>query len=275
MNAYRNKVAIITGAGSGIGRELAMQIARRGGVVVGCDINQENITAARDAINNTCAGSMTALTVDVTDYDAVKETVDGAVASHGHIDYMFNNAGIGIGGEARDIAIEDWRAVLDVNLYGVVNGVAAAYPVMVEQGFGHIVNTSSFSGLVPLPGHVSYTTSKYAVIGLSHSLRMEAAPLGVKVSVVCPGRVETPVFESAKMVNYDREKAMKIVNSAPGMSTEECVRHILRGVARNEETIIPSGYVKHLWRLERAGPLLLHRIITRAIGIMPGPRKED
>lgn len=272
MSTFKNKVVIITGAGSGIGRGLSLELIRRGALVTACDINEKRLEELSESIHDAAGSRLSACRLDVTDYDAVKKVVDDTVAAHGRLDYVFNNAGIGIGGEARDISIDDWRAVLDVNLNGVVNGVAAAYPFMAAQGFGHVVNTSSFDGLVPGPGHIAYTTSKFGVMGLSYALRMEAALHGVKVSVVCPGRVETPIFETSKMVGYDREKAMKVVNSAPGISVEKCVKTILRGVEKNEEVIIPSDYVRVLWRLERIAPRLVHNISSQVLKSPLNPR---
>ena len=107
---------------------------------------------------------------------------------------MFNNAGIAIGGSAHDYGIQEWNQIIDVNLRGVVNGVQAAYCIMIKQGFGHIVNTASITGLMPTPGQVAYSMTKHAVVGLSLSLRAEAALLGIRVSVLCPGAIRTPIL---------------------------------------------------------------------------------
>src|SRR5207248_6593438 len=114
---------------------------------------------------------------------------------HGRLDLMVNNAGIGIGGETRELLLAHWDRIIDVNLRGVVHGVHAAYPVMIEQGSGHIVNTASLAGLLPSPGATPYAMTKHAVVGLSLSLRGEAAAYGVRVTAVCPGVVETPILD--------------------------------------------------------------------------------
>jgi len=141
---------------------------------------------------------------------AVTRCVAGGLAeetasAYGRLDYQFNNAGIAIGGDARDLTLDQWRRVLDVDLYGVLYGTLAAYPIMVNQGFGHIVNTSSAAGLLPTPLNAPYCTAKHAVVGLSLSLRAEGADLGVKVSAVCPGYVRTPIFGNAVVVNLPRK----------------------------------------------------------------------
>jgi NAD(P)-dependent dehydrogenase (short-subunit alcohol dehydrogenase family) len=118
------------------------------------------------------------------------------VQQSGAIDYLFNIAGITIAGEARDLSREIWRKVIDVNLNGVINTTVYAYQQMVRQGHGYIVNMASVQGLVPVPIEAPYVASKYAVVVLSQALRVEGCELGVKVSEVCPGMVETPIFDS-------------------------------------------------------------------------------
>src|SRR5262249_54809852 len=130
--------------------------------------------------------------------DAVQALVGQVATSAGRLDYLFNNAGILIAGEAHYFEIEDWDRVIDVDFRGVVNGVQAAYPIMRRQGFGHLVNTSSIAGLVPVAGFLSYSSSKHGVVGLSTSLRIEAATAGVRVSVLCPGTVETAIAAGGK-----------------------------------------------------------------------------
>jgi NAD(P)-dependent dehydrogenase (short-subunit alcohol dehydrogenase family) len=261
MTNDKGKTAIITGAGGGIGRELSRLMGKRGAHVVACDL-KESAAAETAALINDAGGSAEAKTLSVTDYEAVQALADEIAGSRGSIDYLFNNAGIGIGGEARDFSINDWRTVLDVNLYGVVNGVTAVYPIMAKQGSGHIVNTASLDGLVPFPMHVSYTASKYAVVGLSQALRIEGAPLGVRVSVACPGRVKTAIFDTTRLINSDREKTMRIVNAAPAITAETCASRIVGGMDRNEELILPSAYARFMWGLERVSPELTHGLMS-------------
>jgi NAD(P)-dependent dehydrogenase (short-subunit alcohol dehydrogenase family) len=258
---FKGKVAIITGAGSGIGKALAEELAQRGAHVVISDINAGRIEKVAEGISHS-AGKVTAFTLDVSDHVAVKKMIDDTVAAHSRIDYLFNNAGIAVGGPAKDFLLDDWRKVIDTNLYGVVYGVAVAYPIMVKQGFGHIINTASIEGLVPSFATASYITSKYGVVGLSNALRIEGAEHGVKISVVCPGYVSTAIFNDSKNINIDRE----ILQEPPdwvGVTPEECSKTVLRGVERNEAFIVVTFFAKLLWVLNRISPGLFIRMMQR------------
>ncbi len=265
MAFFKGKTAIITGAGSGIGQALGESLAQQGAITVLSDINQERINVVAEAINASGQKARGGV-LDVRDFDAFKALVDKTVKDYGRLDYIFNNAGIGVGGEARDTTIEDWRNVLDINLYGVVNGVAAAYPIMAEQGFGHIINTASIEGLCPFPGTVSYVASKYGVVGLSHSLRVEGAALGVKVSAVCPGYVKTRIFEDAKVVRMDRDKVLS--NLPPdwsGVTPQQCAKIILSGVRKNKGTIVVTPAAKILWGINRVSPPLFQWLMSKGL----------
>jgi NAD(P)-dependent dehydrogenase (short-subunit alcohol dehydrogenase family) len=261
MDVFRNKVAIITGGASGIGRALGAALVSRGARVVLADINAEGIreTAAMLAPHGVVSG----VVADVTDAAAVERMVNETVAAHGRLDYLFNNAGIAIMGDARYMTVADWNRLIDVNLRGVVHGVAAAYPLMVRQGFGHIVNTASAAGLSATPGATGYAMTKHAVVGLSTSLRCEAAGLGVKVSVVCPGFIDTPMKDATRFVNAaDRDAVLK---SLPFKlyPADACARAILRGVERNQPIIVVTAAAKFTWLLYRAAPGLVMRIARR------------
>jgi len=262
MSQFRDKVAIVTGAASGIGRALSQELARRGASVILADVNPSPVEEAAETITKAGHKAET-FVLDVSDYDAVDKMVADTMARYGRLDYLFNNAGIAVGGEVRDCSIDDFRNVINVNLFGVVNGVAAAYPLMVKQGYGHIINTASIEGLIPTPATVSYVASKYGVVGLSNALRIEGADLGVKVSVVCPGYIKTPIFQTSKVIKIDREKMLKSLPERFGITSEACTQIILRGVQRNKAIIVVTGFAKVLWVLQRISPALIRRIMRR------------
>ena len=259
FEGFDGKVAIITGGASGIGRAVGEELGRRRCRVILADINGAQAKTVADRMTSEGAAAE-AVTLDVSDSDAVQVLVDQTAAKHDRLDYMFNNAGIVTFGETRDMTLADWNRTIDVNLRGVVNGIAAAYPLMVRQGFGHIVNTASAAGLAPAPGATAYAATKHAIVGLSTSLRAEAAHFGVKVSVVCPGLIDTPIKDTAKLLNCDRET---LLNSVPLKlhPASQCARAILRGVARNQAIIVVTAFAKFLWLLYRLAPALFTRTL--------------
>ncbi len=259
MGIFEKKTVVITGGASGIGRAVGEELARRGAQVILADMNSVLVRETADSI--TAAGHRAkAVTLDVTDPDAVKKVVDDTVSEFGRLDYIFNNAGVVVFGGASDFSYEDWRRVIDTDLYGVVNGVFAAFPVMAKQGFGHIISTASIAGLVPIPGAISYVASKFGVVGLSNALRVEGEELGVKVSVVCPGLIDTPM-KNSKMINIDNEA---LLETAPKlMPAEECARVILDGVERNKPIIVVTAMAKIFWALQRICPRFLLWLLSR------------
>lgn len=264
---FADKVAIITGGASGIGRGLCEALARRGAIVVVADIHGEQAEEVARHIEN-AGGRARATALDVTDGAAVQRLVESTAETHLRLDYLFNNAGIVIGGEIQDMDSGDWSRILDANLLGVIHGVQAAYPLMVRQGFGHIVNTASLAALVPWPGTAAYAATKHGVMGLSTSLRAEAADLGVRVSVVCPGFVDTAIYQHTTYINVDREKVLRNLPAWARMSLEKCIEKILRGVARDKAIILVGWDVRLLWDCYRLAPSLYIRgskIIARAL----------
>ena len=260
MKRFRDKVCIVTGGASGIGRELGSQLVRHGAIVTLADLDA---TRAEEAAASMGAGSRAkAARLNVTDPEAVRELVEATTAEHGRLDYLFNNAGIAIAAEAEDHSLDDWNRVLNVNLMGVVHGVHAAYPIMIRQGHGHIVNTASLAGLFPMSNEIAYVAAKYAVVGLSTALRAEGAAHGVKVSVVCPGFVDTPIlYENITIKNpgglaVGSREEVKALFPVHAMPVEKAAREILSGVARNKAIIPVTRHAKLLWWLSRLSPSL-------------------
>jgi NAD(P)-dependent dehydrogenase (short-subunit alcohol dehydrogenase family) len=199
--------------------------------------------------------------LDVRDSAQFQRVVDETVARTGRIDYFFNNAGIGVGGDMARYEMRDWNDVIDVNLRGVVHGIQAVYPVMRAQGSGHIVNTASAAGLLPAPNAGSYAASKHAVVGLSKALRIEAKEHGVRVSVLCPGVIRTPIlnageFGRTNLTPEGEQKMMAFWEQLRPMDPRAFARKTLRQVARNVPIIIVPSWWKLLWLVERMSPSL-------------------
>ena len=250
------QVCIITGGASGIGRALALELGRRGATVVVSDIDLAGAQAVADAINAMRAQPASAAALDVTDAAAVAALIVQTQASHGRLDLMFNNAGIAVTGDARDLSLAQWRRVIEVNLMGVVHGTDAAYKVMAAQGHGHIVNIASLAGLVPFPTNAPYGATKHAVVGLSHALRAEGEDLGVRVSVVCPGFVDSNIYNASDAVNVPRAKLLANIPFAK-VPAEVAAENILAGIARNQAVIVFPAYARLLWWGYRLVPALL------------------
>ena len=256
MEPFKNKIVIVTGGGSGIGRALCEELARRGAVVTVADINAEGAQQVVSAIIKD-GGESSVAHLDVTRREDVQRLVEETASTHGRLDYMFNNAGVGMAGEVRDMDLENWRRILDVNLWGVIYGTTTAYQVMIKQGFGNIVNTASVAGLIPIPMETAYSATKHAVVGLSTSLRAEAAELGVKVIVVCPGFIRTGIFDAATYFKSKREEVFSGLPSIKMMDATDCARIILRGVARNRAIVTVTAFARLIWWLYRLCPTLL------------------
>jgi NAD(P)-dependent dehydrogenase (short-subunit alcohol dehydrogenase family) len=271
MDYFENKVAIVTGGASGIGRALCEALARReAAAIVVADVNVEG--AQEVAAAHRCTQVMH---VDVSREEDVQALVDETISQHGRLDLMVNNAGIAICGEVRDLTLDHWRRLIDVNLWGVIYGTTAAYQVMVGQGFGHIVNMASLDGLAPMPLSAPYTAAKHAVVGLSTTLRIEGADLGVKVSVACPGTVRTNILDTAAFVGIKRQEAIAEMRSGFKMANPaDCARAILRGVARNQAIIVDTRLNRLFWRLYRISPSIYAALMQKGVQQMRPLRQE-
>ncbi|MEW6443080.1 MAG: SDR family oxidoreductase [bacterium] len=252
MQSFSGKSAIVTGGGSGIGRELCIQLARAGATVCVAGRRAEN-TAQTVSMITDAGGKASSIVTDVRDPDAVERLVT-AVASQGSLDYMFNNAGVILFGEFRDMELADWRHFIDSDVLSVVYGTSSAYRVMMRQGSGHIVNVSSVFGLFPFALATGYAAVKQAVVGLSLSLRPEAAAFGVNVSVACPGSVKTEVRQTYKILHGDREAFNALIWRE--MTPDRAATKILDGVRRNKGLIAFPFYDLFPWWLYRVCPSL-------------------
>jgi NADP-dependent 3-hydroxy acid dehydrogenase YdfG len=258
------KVAIVTGAASGIGRALAEELARRGAEVVLADRQAELIREVARRIEAN-GGRASAEELDVRDLAAFEAVVARVLRRSERIDLLFNNAGIAVGGEAEGYAPEDWSDVFDVNVRGVANGVQAVYPHMISRRSGSIVNTASVLGLFATPGQASYTASKHAVVGMSKVLRVEARAHGVNVSVLCPGAVWTPILSGGRFgrSGYDgmgEEVVRAVWSRMRPISPERFAVRALDAVAREQAIIVVPEWWKAFWLADRLAPETMLRV---------------
>lgn len=254
LQEFANKIAVVTGAASGLGLAISKILINSKCKVILIDTNQQSLESIIQEFGEGAEGKI----ADVTNFDLISKIVEETIKKHGKLDYFFNNAAITIMGEVRDITIEDWNKVLSVNLNGVVNGVAAAYPIMIKQKFGHIVNISSLTGVTPAVMLIPYTTSKFGIVGLSHSLRMEAKQWGVKVSVACPNLINTPIWTNSKVIGSQAQKPkdfLPLFRPLPKLfDVDKAAKIILKGVLKNKATILNDFYSRVLWWGYRMSP---------------------
>ena len=257
--SFVGKQAIVTGAGSGIGAALCRALVAAGADVLCTDIDGE--AAARTSDSLTGPGAARSARLDVTDAAAVQHAVDDVVARCGRLDLMFNNAGIAWGGDTELLTLEQWNAIIDVNIRGVVHGVAAAYPVMLRQGHGHILNTASMAGLTAAGQITSYVMTKHTVVGLSLALRSEAISRGVGVLAICPSAVETPILDKGAVGGFvGRDYYLRGQGMKTAYDPDRLARETLQAIERNKALLVVPKSAHASWLFARLAPGLLQRM---------------
>ena len=255
------KQAIVTGAGSGIGAALCRALDLAGAHVMCTDIDGNAAEATASGLGRRARAAR----LDVTDASAVQAAVDDVVTRAGRLDLMFNNAGIVWGGDTELLTLDQWNAIIDVNVRGVVHGVAAAYPQMLRQGHGHIINTASMAGLTAAGQVTSYVATKHAVVGLSMALRSEAVPRGVGVLVVCPAAVETPILDKGAVGGFvGRDYFLQSQGGKP-YDADRLARDTLRAIDRNKAILVKPTVAHLQWLFARAAPVLMNRLSMRFV----------
>lgn len=273
MRDFNDRVVVITGAASGIGRETALAFARRGARLSVCDLNGDGLRALGEELESMGTGYHSEI-VDVSQAWQVEEFCENTYRKMGRADVLCNNAGVAVGGFVKDMSLDDWKWILGVNLWGVIHGCHFFYPRMIEQGGGgHIVNVSSGAALSPLPGTTAYNSTKFAVCGYSQSLRAEAAVYGIGVSVICPGIVATGITGTARMrAEPGRREAQEYMERIDrffqrfGYEPSRVADAIIRGVERDRAVVV-DGWETHLgdfaYRLSRSLYLFVLKLVTR------------
>ncbi|MCV7301618.1 SDR family oxidoreductase [Mycobacterium barrassiae] len=259
--SFAGKQAIVTGAGSGIGAALCRALVAAGAEVVCTDIDG----AAAEKTAAPLGDKARAARLDVTDAAALQAAVDEVVDRAGRLDLMFNNAGICWGGDTELLTLDQWNAIIDINIRGVVHGVAAAYPVMLRQGHGQIVNTASMAGLTAAGQITSYVTTKHAVVGMSLALRSEAVPRGVGVLVVCPAAVETPILDKGAIGGFvGRDYFLQAQGGKP-YDADQLANDVLRAIEKKKAILVKPRIARAQWLFARLAPGLMNRLSMRFI----------
>jgi NADP-dependent 3-hydroxy acid dehydrogenase YdfG len=263
---YKNKIAIVTGAASGIGKSISGKLIEYGCKVHLLDIDELQLNKTALELGEQAIPHQ----LNVSDYKAFQEIISDIKTKDAIIDFVFNNAGIAFAGEMTGYSIEAWNKILDTNVKGVINGVQLIYPIMKAQKSGHIVNTASLAGLVPSGLMVPYATTKYAIVGLSRSLKIEAELFNVHVHVLCPGVVETKSLDSSHpedMPESSRIKAREYLTNITGkpVSADAFAAHALKEIANKKEIIFYPKKVKEIWNFSRFFPKQLSKYARKGV----------
>lgn len=243
----QQRSAIVTGAASGIGRALTKELARRGVAVTACDVDEPGLASL---VAEAGAG-VRAERLDVRDAAAFTALVQAEATRHGRLDLLFNNAGVITHKTALEHTPAEWQRTVEVNVLGVMNGCVAALPLFKAQGHGHLVNTASIAGLVPIPAFPVYSFTKFAVVGLSLNLRAELRAHGVRVTVLCPGGIRTPMTAPLTAgLPEQQARARERMNLDPDVFA----RAALDDVERNVAISVRPRFMRVLWWLYRLFP---------------------
>ncbi len=251
---FKGKVAVITGAGSGIGRATAHAFAKEGAIPVIADIHEERIENVEKEIK-ALGVEVSSMVADVSDRAQVEAFSKFVLDRYGRVDILHNNAGIGWGGPLEVFPLEDFQKVMEVNFWGVIYGVQSFLPRMIEQKSGHIVNTASGAGLNGVIPLGAYSASKFAIVGYTEVLRAELRRHNIGVTAVCPGIINTNIVKDGKATliegaSADQEK-MTAFYKRFGWPPERVAKGVLKGIRKNR-AIVPVGpEVWILWYIKR------------------------
>jgi len=270
MKDFQNKVAVITGAGSGIGRALAVDLAAAGARLALSDINEAGLQETADALN---LGSDRLITeaFDVADRDAFYTFAERVTGHFGAAHLVFNNAGVALGATVEEMSYDDFEWLMGINFWGVVYGTKAFLPHLKAAGEGHIVNVSSVFGLIGVPTQSAYNAAKFAVRGFTEALRQELEMEGDQVSCtsVHPGGIKTNIARNARMgpgvekiTGADADKARRDFEKMFRTTPEEASRTILKGVRGNKRRVLIGSDARAIDSMQRLMPTAYQKIMV-------------
>ena len=280
MKTFKDKVAVITGAGSGMGRYLAVLLAQDGADVCVCDVNEETLNETVEMLRKYNV-SVSSHILDVSDKESIEALPQKVIDQHGKVDMVFNNAGVATGSHFKDMDEENWDWVMGINFDGVINSTRAFIPHMIDSPEAAIVNTSSIFGMVAVPGQTVYHATKFAVRGFTESLALEMKETNPNLQIHCvhPGHIGTNIASAARMSEEDFKKSQEInaqssmLSKNPpkskkemgeifknnGMHPSKAAKIILNGVKKNKSKIFVGLDAKLLDLSQRLFPRHYHK----------------
>lgn len=260
MDRFKTKTVVITGAGSGLGRGLALEFAALGWRVAASDINvqmaEETVSLVQEA-----GGDGLAVKCDVTKPEEVQTLADTVVSEWGSVDIIINNAGVPVTGLMEEVSLEDWQFEIDIMLMSVVYGCRTIIPIFKNQGRGYIVNIASAAGIVSLPEMSPYNVTKAGVISLSETLRGELSGSNIGVTVVCPTFFKTNLLDQARFTDeHQRRKAEAIFKKFHHGSAETVSKATIKAIRKNKLYVFPQTDSKVFWFVKRLMPQTFYNI---------------
>jgi NAD(P)-dependent dehydrogenase (short-subunit alcohol dehydrogenase family) len=257
-------VAVVTGAGRGIGRATALSLAARGATVVCADLDGEGAEKVAAACGERGPAGH-GVTVDVASRPDLAELAGRIERDWGAVGIVVNNAGVGMSGHFTDMTAADWEWIRSINLDGVLNGCAVFGPRLLEQGRGHVVNLSSGLGYLPTATEPAYATTKAAVLALSQSLRADWRRFGVGVSAICPGVINTPIVEHTRFVGDTqaarRARAVKLFRR--GHPPERVAAAVIGAIQRDRAVVPVGAEARFGWYMHRFAPVAVQQLLAR------------
>lgn len=257
-----NAYAVVTGAGSGIGRSFAMELSRRGGTVVCADIN---LAAAQETvvlIHSQTSGQAFAVQCDVGDKDQVQALADEAEKLMNHpVTLLINNAGVGLGGKFDEVSLADWQWCMQVNLWGVIHGCHFFVPKFKQQGYGAIINVASAAGFTAAPEMTAYNVTKSSVLALSETLSAELHGFNIRINVLCPTLVPTNIMKNGRLPSHYSGLADKLLMDHAFITSDKVAIKTLNNLDAAKLYTIPQPDAKLFWLMKRASPSLYVKML--------------
>lgn len=272
MYSLQNKVALVTGAGSGIGKSLAELLSSKGAKLALADWDEAGLQSTADSLNTPVISEK----LDVADRHSVEEFAKKAIAHYGQVDVIINNAGVALLQKAQDMRYQDLEWLMDINFWGVVYGTHAVLPQMLERDTGYIVNISSLYGQIAWPGNSAYCAAKFAVRGYTEVMTQDLKGTGVKALSVHPGGIQTNIVRNARFSDSDdtpnKDTVVKAFDKLAMTSADSAAKQIVRAMERQKVKLIIGQDAKFLDRAQRLFPVSYRWLVSWADG-MAGTNK--
>ena len=254
--------AVVTGAGSGIGRSFSIELARRGGEVVCADIDLDAAEHTVKLIQSETEQKAYAIVCDVGDKVAVQKLSEQSEGLLNHpVTLLINNAGVGLGGKFDEVSLDDWQWCMHVNLWGVIHGCHFFVPKFKKQGYGAIINVASAAGYTAAPEMTAYNVTKSSVLALSETLAAELYPDNIRVNVLCPTLVPTNIMKNGRLPKQYSGKADQLLQNHAFVTSDQVAQKTLNNLDAGKLYTIPQPDAKLFWLMKRASPALYAKML--------------